>query len=172
MAVTAPPETASNSELVAWSFDVLNTHDVTPLKEQMWTADTWERFPTRTRHGADDIALEFEAAFRAVPDFRISIEAMAEQGDAVFVRWRITGTHSGAPWEGIAPSGRHMELDGLDHMTLRDRKLVSNFIVFDQLQFARAVGLVPVAGSTADRAMKAGYAARIKVSDRLRARRV
>jgi predicted ester cyclase len=171
MAVTAPPATSTNSELIAWSFDVLNTRDVTPLKQELWTAETWERFPTRTRRGPDDIAEEFEAGFRALPDFAIAIVAMAEQGDEVFVRWRITGTHSGAPWEGIAPSGRRVELDGTDHMTLRDRKLVSNFIVFDQLQFARAVGLVPAAGSTGDRAMKAGYAARIKVTDRLRARR-
>jgi predicted ester cyclase len=170
MAATAPPVDATNADLIRWSFDVLNTHDVTPLR-QFWTDESWERFPTRTRRGPDDIAQEFEAAFRALPDFRIEIQAMAEQGDDVLVRWRLTGAHSGEAWEGIAPSGRRVELDGFDHFTIRDRRVISNFVVFDQLQFARAVGFVPQEDSPGDRVLKAAYAARLKVAERLRERR-
>src|SRR5205809_153427 len=142
MAATEPAAGTSNAELIRWAFDVLNTHDVTPLK-QFWTDETWERFPMRTARGADDIGSVFEEAFAAMPDLRIEIVGLAEQGDDVFVRWHLGGTHTGAPWNGVAASGKRVELDGIDHFVVRDGRVVSNFVVFDQLQFARAVGLVP-----------------------------
>ena len=60
MAVTEPVAPATNAELIRWAFDVLNTHDVTPLKE-FWTADTVERFPTRTARGAEEISAVFDS---------------------------------------------------------------------------------------------------------------
>jgi len=106
----------------------------------LWSDETWERFPTRTARGADDIASMFDAAFAALPDFVVRIVELAEQGDNVFVRWKVTGTHTGASWEGVAPSGKRVELDGIDHFVVRDGRVVSNFIVFDQLQFAQPSG--------------------------------
>ncbi|MGH2910222.1 MAG: ester cyclase, partial [Solirubrobacteraceae bacterium] len=116
---------------------------------ELWTATTVERFPTETCVGTDDIAAYFEAAFAALPDFHIEIQAIAETGDDVMVRWRITGTHSGAAWQGVAPTGRAVALDGIDHFVIRDGAVVSNFVVFDQMQFARSVGLMPPDGSPA-----------------------
>jgi len=162
----APPESATNAELVRWAFDVLNTHDVTPLRP-MWTAATVERFPTETCVGTDRIAAYFEAAFAALPDFRIEIQAIAESGENVMVRWHLTGTHSGAAWQGVAPSGKPISLDGIDHFVVRDGTVVSNFVVFDQMQFARAVGLMPPDGSPAERAMKAAFAAKTRLWKRL-----
>ncbi len=163
----APPESATNAELIRWAFSVLNTHDVGPLRP-MWTSTTVERFPTETCVGTDPIAAYFEAAFAALPDFHIEIQAIAESGEDVMVRWHLTGTHSGAPWQGIAPTGRRVALDGIDHFVLRNGKVVSNFVVFDQMQFARAVGLMPPDGSPAERAMKAAFAAKTRLSGRLR----
>lgn len=56
----------------------------------------------------------------ALPDFHIEIIGLAEQGDDVFVQWRITGTHSGAAWQAIAPTGKPLELNGIDHFVVRD----------------------------------------------------
>jgi predicted ester cyclase len=162
----APPEAATNEELIRWAFDVLNTHDVSPVRP-MWTSTTVERFPTETCVGADAIAAYFEAAFAALPDFHIEIQALAASGDDVMVRWHLTGTHSGAAWQGIAPTGRRVELDGIDHFVVRGGNVVSNFVVFDQMQFARAVGLLPPDGSSAERAMKAAFAAKTRLMKRL-----
>jgi steroid delta-isomerase-like uncharacterized protein len=166
VAVSTPPAATSNAELIRWAFDVLNTHDVTSLKG-FWTDETWERFPSRTATGADDIASVFEEAFAAIPDLTIQIEELAEQGDNVFVRWHMTGTHTGAPWEGVVPSGKRIELDGIDHFVVRDGRVVSNFIVFDQLQFARAVGLMPESGTLGDRVVKAAFALLTKLAQAL-----
>lgn len=163
----APPETATNADLIRWAFSVLNTHDVGPLRP-MWTATTVERFPDQTAVGADAIAAYFQAAFDAMPDFHIEIQGLVEDGDDVMVRWHLAGTHSGATWQGIAPTGKRLSLDGIDHFVLHDGKVISNFVVFDQMQFARQVGLLPADGSPGDRAAKAAFGAVTRLRQRRR----
>jgi hypothetical protein len=55
MAIATPPTNATHAELIRWSFEQLNNHDVSGLKP-LWTADTVLRFPDRTCRGADEIA--------------------------------------------------------------------------------------------------------------------
>lgn len=160
-------ETASPGEVVAWSFDRLNDHDVTALRS-LWTAATVERFPDRTCHGADEIAAYFERVFAALPDFHMRVVALVEQGEDVFVHWQLTATHTGTPFSGIAATGRRIEIDGMDHFVMRHGALVSNFVVFDQMQFARAAGLLPADGSPADRGLKAAFNAKTRVAARVR----
>jgi predicted ester cyclase len=167
MATQTPPTGVSNAELVRWTFERLNERDLDGLR-QVWDADTVERFPTGTIRGSDDIASYFEEAFAALPDWRMEVVAIAEQGDDVFVHWQLTGRHSGGPFQGIAPTGKHITLDGMDHFVIADGKIASNFVVFDQMQFARAVGMLPPDGSRADRAVKAAFNARSKLVARLR----
>lgn len=168
MALAAPPTQASNAELVAWAFEQLNRRDAEPLK-QFWTAETVERFPDRTCRGTDEIAAYFEDTFAGVPDFHIEVKTITEQGDDVFVHWHATGTHTG-PLLGIAPTGRRIAIDGIDHFVIRDRKVVSNFVVFDQMQYARGIGMMPPDGSAADKALKGAFNAKTALAERLKRR--
>jgi steroid delta-isomerase-like uncharacterized protein len=165
MAVETPLTNMSNEDLIRWTFDRLNARDVDALM-QVWTESTVERFPDRTCRGATEIASYFRDVFAAIPDWNMQIVGLAAQGDDVFVHWRLSGTHSG-PLLGIEATGKHLEVDGVDHFTLRDGKIVSNFVIFDQMQFARGIGMMPADGSTADRAMKAAFNGRTKLLERL-----
>lgn len=161
---SAPPTGASNAELVRWAFEeCLNRQDITPLRA-LWTDETVERFPDETCHGADAIASYFERCLTAMPDFHMEIRSLAEAGDDVFVHWRLTGTHRGL-FAGIEPTGRSLAIDGMDHFVLRDGRVVSNFVVFDQLQVTRQLGLLPADGSPADRAMKAAFNVKTRVAE-------
>ena len=170
MALATPPTGVSNAELVRWTFEILNTRDVEPLRA-FWTDATVERFPSRTVRGTDAIVAYFNEVFAAMPDFHMEVVSVAETGDDVFVRWHLTATHSGAPFEGIDATGRTLAIDGMDHFVVRDGTLVSNFVIFDQMQFARQLGLLPPDGSAADRAMKAAFNAKTRLGSRLRNRR-
>jgi predicted ester cyclase len=97
-----------------------------------------------------------------MPDFHMEVLAIAEQGDDVFVHWRLTGTHEG-PLLGIEPTGRKLAIDGMDHFVIRDGTVVSNFVVFDQMQYARQIGMMPADGSPADTAVKRAFNARTKL---------
>jgi steroid delta-isomerase-like uncharacterized protein len=170
MAVAAPPTGVTNGELVRWSFEVLNAHDVESMRP-LWTSATIERFPSRTLHGAEAMAAYFRELFAALPDLHMRIVALAKTSADVFVHWQMTGTHSGASFEGIDPTGRAIAVDGMDHFVVRDNMIVSNFVVFDQMQFARQIGMLPPDGSAADRATKAAFNAKTRLLARLRRRR-
>jgi steroid delta-isomerase-like uncharacterized protein len=167
MAATSPPTTASNGELVRWAVEILNTRDVTPLR-QLWTDESVEHFPDRTCRGAGEIAEYFEQVLAALPDFHMEINEIAEQDEHVFVRWHLTGTHTGGPIQGIEATGRRIELDGIDHSVLREGLVVSNHIVFDQMSWARQIGLMPADGSGADRAMKTAFNAKTMLEKKIR----
>lgn len=167
MATTAsPPVNASNGELVRWAFEMLNHRDVTPLRPY-WTDETVEHFPDRTCRGPEEIAAYFEDAFAAIPDFHMDVIALVEQGDDVFVHWHLTGTHQGELL-GIAPTGKPLAIDGMDHFVIRDGRVLSNFVVFDQMQYARQIGMMPDDGSGADRALKQAFNARTRLVRRFR----
>jgi steroid delta-isomerase-like uncharacterized protein len=136
----------------------------------LWHDGTVQRFPDRTCHGADEIRRYFEDTFAAIPDLRVEIVALAEQGDDVFVQWRLTGTQEG-PLQGLEATGRALALDGVDHFTLRDGRIDANFVVYDQTQWGRQIGLMPPDASTADRALKGAFNARVKLARRIQARR-
>ena len=156
MSLATPPASATNAELIRWAFDALNRQDIDALR-QSWTPETEERFPDRTCRGEEEIAAYFEALLAALPDFHMEIVNLAEAGEDVYVQWILTGTHTGAPFQGIEATGKRLTLDGIDHFVVRDGRVASNFVISDQLQFARQIGLIPPEGSAADRAMKAAF---------------
>jgi steroid delta-isomerase-like uncharacterized protein len=166
MAISTAPTDVSNADLIRWSFDILNSHDAASLA-QLYTPQTVEHFPDRICHGGDEIVAYFREVFAAVPDWDIQMVGLAEQGDDVFVQWHMTGTHTG-PLLGIAPTGKSLAIDGIDHFVVRDGKIVSNFVVVDQLQYARQLGMMPPEGSMADRAMKSLFNVRTKLARRLK----
>jgi len=167
MAATAPPVEAGNVALVRWAFDVINTHDTTALRE-VWAPDVIERFPNRTCRGVDEVGAYFAEAFAALPDLHMEVVHAIGEGEDVFVRWKLTGTHTGAAWTGIEATGERVELDGMDHFTVRDGRIVANFVVFDQMAVGQAMGILPQEGSPADRAMKAAFNAKTKVAEAIR----
>jgi steroid delta-isomerase-like uncharacterized protein len=167
MAAQAPPAGARPGELVAWTFERLNERDIESMR-QVWGPETVERFPTATIHGADGMADYFAELFAALPDLHMEVVKLAEDDEDVFVHWRLTGTHSGGPFQGIATTNKPIVLDGMDHFVIRDGSIATNFVVFDQMQFARAIGMMAPDGSRPDRALKAAFNARSRLVARLR----
>ncbi|MGI9099916.1 MAG: ester cyclase [Solirubrobacteraceae bacterium] len=159
----------TNGELIRWSFERLNARDLQTLR-RFWSAETVARFPQGAYRGTDAIAAYFAEALASLPDWHMEIVALVEQGDDVFVHWHLTGTHSGSPFQGIAPSGRAIALDGMDHVVMRDGVVVTTFVVYDQMQFARQIGMMPQDGSRGDRAVKAAFNAKSRLLGRLRRR--
>ena len=157
-----PPADRSPAAVVRWIFGVLNSHSAEPLRA-VWSAETRERFPPRTYRGPDEIAGYFAGLFAALPDATFTVEALVADGETVFVRWRLVGTHTGAEFEGIAATGRRVDLDGVDHFVVRDGTVVSNFVVFDQMQLARQLGLLPQDGSRTDVGLKRAFNALVRL---------
>jgi predicted ester cyclase len=165
--VAAPPADASNVERIRWEFEMLNNHDVSPLKQHLWTAETVARFPDRTTRGGEELAAYLEGQFAALTDWHMDVVAIAGQGDDVFVHWHLTGTHSG-PMFGVQPTGKPITVDGVDHLVLRDGKVASVYVATDGMEFARQFGMMPSDGSAADKALKATFNAKTRLVQTVR----
>ena len=67
------------------------------------------------------------AAFlEALPDLQIVVDDTCAEGDAVVLRWRVTGTHLGEGF-GVPHSGRHVELRGMSWFRFRDGLLTEGW---------------------------------------------
>ena len=150
--------------------DAFNAHDVSAFRE-VWADGVTERFPDAAVTGKDQLAAYFGELFAAVPDVRMEIVSMAEEGETVFLRWKLTGTHTGGAFQGVHPTGKSVALDGIDEMTIRDGRMHANFVVFDRMQFGQQLGLLPPDGSGQEKAMKAAFNARMALKKRLARRR-
>ena len=157
----------TNTELALQVLDAINAHDTGALRA-LWPPEMTERFPDRTLHGPDELAAYFEGLFAALPDFHMEKVSSVEEGETVFVRWRMTATHTGGQFNGIDVTGKAVSLDGFDQITFRDGKMASNFVVFDQMEVGRQLGLLPPDGSPPDRALKAAFNAKTKIADAIK----
>ena len=168
MAATTPTS-AAPAELGRRLVEAVGRKDLDAVRP-FWTEETVDVFHALGREvrGPQALTAFFEQTFAAYPDFRM--EVLGAWGDETHatVRWRITGTFSGAPFEGIEPTGRRVELLGIDAMEFRDGKLVRNDVYYDGATFARQIGMLPPMGSPADKAMTAAFNATTALKKRLR----
>ncbi|HSJ16931.1 MAG TPA: ester cyclase [Solirubrobacterales bacterium] len=117
----------------------------------------------------DEVREWFAALFAAVPDFSFEVLDLVAGGDKAAVRWRSRGTFNGTgKFEGIAPTGASLDVEGFDLLTVADAKVTSNHAYINGMDMARQMGVMPPAGSLADRAMLAATNARIAAAARVR----
>jgi len=147
---------ATNTEIVKAAVAAVNAHDAAAIKT-FWAPNGEERFPDAVCHGHDEIGRYFQEGFDAIPDLHVEPVAFAAEGDSVFMQSMLSGTHTGGPFKGIAATGKRLDIPAIDHFTVRDDKIVSNFIVFDQMEMGRQLGVLPPENSVADRAIKAAF---------------
>jgi predicted ester cyclase len=169
-----PPGTtaATESETGAAAktyFDAIAERDVEAMVA-CWEPGTMGRVVGMADlHVPEDLRAWFTAIFEAVPDFRFEVLDMVVDGDRAAVRWRARGTFDGTgKVEGVAPTGTAIDLEGFDLLTVRDKKIVSNHAYTNGMEMARQMGVMPPAGSAAERAMLAATNARTAARDRIR----
>jgi steroid delta-isomerase-like uncharacterized protein len=148
-------------------FAALNRKNADDLL-QYWTEDVAEEFPNATCRSRAEVRDYFASLFAAIPDFHIEPKKIIAEGDTVFVRWHATGTFTGAPWMGIRPSGSKLEVYGIDCFTLRHGKISAAFVVFDQMSFARQIGIMPPEGSAMDCLLINAFNTKTRLRKRLR----
>jgi steroid delta-isomerase-like uncharacterized protein len=165
MAVTE--KSLSPSEVIRTAFERLNAHDADGIVE-CDAEDVVEDWPLVGRlDGRTAVRDHFASLFAAVPDLHLDIERMVAEGDAVFLHWHATGTFTGAAFNGIAATGRQIDIRGNDYFTVRDGKIASAFIAYDGMDYAIQAGVLPARGTAPDRVMTAAVNAVTAIRQRL-----
>jgi steroid delta-isomerase-like uncharacterized protein len=155
--------------VVAAVFDHINNHDLEGWKS-LAADDVRQDWPIVGRlEGVSAVAEQFRALFDAFPDLHLEVLHTAAEGKHVFVHWRATGTFSHGEFNGIRATGRRIDLRGTDCFTIRDGKVVENFIAYDGLSFAIQAGVLPRHGTVADRVMTRAINVATRVRNQLRA---
>jgi steroid delta-isomerase-like uncharacterized protein len=78
----------------------------------------------------------------AFPDVRLTINDQIAEGDKVCTRWTATGTHKGELM-GIAPTGKHATVTGVDIDRYQGGKVVEAWASYDMLGLLQQLGVVP-----------------------------
>jgi steroid delta-isomerase-like uncharacterized protein len=107
--------------------------------------------------GRDELRDYLGSMFAGMPDARTTITRLVAGESSCAVEFRIEATLEGAPFMGIEPSGKRVEIRGMDLFELEDGKLVSNTSYFDSMGIARQIGMLPADGSGPDRAMRSAF---------------
>ena len=146
-------KTRTPEETVRSYFDAVIARDPDAMAGH-WAEDGIEEIlPVGIFRGPDEVRAWFAELFAAIPDFDMTIDRVLAQDDDVLVQWRASGSFTGGSLMGVEPTGRHIELRGLDWLEVKDEKVVRNTAFADGAALARGMGLLPPQGSGAEKAM-------------------
>jgi hydroxyacylglutathione hydrolase len=104
----------------------------------------------------------------ALPDLSMQVVSTTSEGERCGVQWRMTGTFAGSNgFNGIAPTGSPVTLEGFDLLTVRDGLIHSNDAFSDSMTFARQIGMLPPQGSSAEARIARAFNAKTRLGKRL-----
>lgn len=149
-------------------FDAVAARDAEAMASH-WRADGIDDLvPIGVLRGPDEVRDFFTELFTAVPDLDFIVHEVTAGERVAAVQWRASGTFDGGPFQGIDPTGRRIQLRGCDCVEVEDGKLVRNTAYWDNMAFARDVGMMPPLDSPGERAMKRAFNSFTKLRGALR----
>jgi steroid delta-isomerase-like uncharacterized protein len=151
-------------------FDALARRDADAMAA-LWAPDGVDHIAGQVdARGPAGVRAYFEELFAAFPDLATTVRSAVTEGDRTAVHWTATGTHLGPLW-GVAPTGRRVELEGIDLLDVRAGLIVRNEALADAMSVARQVGLLPTAGSGTEDRLFSAFNARTRALRRAGAQR-
>lgn len=122
-----------NKELVRKYYDeVLNGRNLDAVGD--YFAD--ERIVEGVRRGCFSY-------FTAFPDLHLSLDELIAEGDSVFLRSTMTGTHDGE-YKGIPATGRHIASESAEVFTIADGRFVGYWCLSNVAGLMRQLTEEPV----------------------------
>ena len=96
----------------------------------------------------------FGEVYGAFPDFTLEILDVVSDAEKAVLRWRVRGTFNGSgSFMGIRPTGRSIDLEGMDMIWVRDGKVQRVEAHMDGMTMARQLGAMPPKDSPPERLM-------------------
>jgi len=100
---------------------------------------------TRQVRGRENVKQFVTMVFKAFPDFHANIEDLIAEGDKVWVRVKITMTHT-VEYRGIAPTGKKITETSVSINRIVDGKIVEQWYVTDDMDFYKQLGFIEYKG--------------------------
>lgn len=137
------------TDVVRNKFAALNAQDASRMAGYFGPS-VEKQVPGAVLHGRDEVAGFVAVFWEAFPDIKLAITAEVEEGSAVMVQGRITGTHLGTfhtPAGDMPPTRRHVDLSFSDYYRLEGGLIVESHLHLDRLELLEQLGATPAAAS-------------------------
>lgn len=153
---TTPASTLEENRAIATEFfAAVHARDIDRM-QAVWKPGGIDAFPgNRTMTVPEEQRTFFLAFFDAFHDWTVEVLDTICEGDAVVVHWRLTAGFTGpGRFDGFVHTGAKGTVQGCDRLVIQDGRIVHLDAYFDTTEMARAIGLMPPAGSAPDKGMK------------------
>jgi len=143
---------AENKALVEHFFDQVCNKRQLGLADQLFAAHHVHHDPSSPwvgtgPQGMKDLIGLYQRSF---PDAHWAVHQIIEAGDTVVTRWTGIGTHS-ADLMGIAPTNKHVSVDGIWIHRISAGKIVESWVVWDTLGMLQQLGVAAPMGRAGGR---------------------
>jgi steroid delta-isomerase-like uncharacterized protein len=140
-------ETASpNRKLLDYYVERYNAGDLDGVMD-LYAEDSVQLMPDGFFEGRSTIRERLAQELDAFSDVAHRVESFVDQGDAFADEWTFVGTHTG-PFSlpdgtEVPPTGRRVEIRGMELVQMRDGKIVVDNLYYDTTAVLAQLGLVP-----------------------------
>jgi steroid delta-isomerase-like uncharacterized protein len=137
---------SANSELLDRYVELYNAGDLDGVMD-LYADDAVQNMPDGSFVGRSAIRERLAQELEGFTDVNHVVRSFVEQGDAFCDEWTFAGTHT-RPFHlpdgtELPPTGKRVEIRGMELCEVRDGKLVLNTLYYDNLAVAGQLGLVP-----------------------------
>ena len=113
----------------------------------LYADDAVQLMPDGTFEGRAAIRDRLAQELNAFSDLAHRFTSYVEEGDAFADEWVFVGTHTGPlvlpDGTEVPPTGKRVEMPGMELVKMRDGKIVVDNLYYDNLAVAAQLGLLP-----------------------------
>jgi len=170
--VTTGSEKTDSAAVARAYFEAVARRDLDAMESFYAPGGTGEIHGLTELRAGDTYRPWFAALFAAFPDFEFEVLDLMATGEKAAVRWRARGSFTGSEsFEGLAPNGASVEVQGCDVLTVRDGLIQRNDAYMNAADMARQLGALPPQGSLPEKAMTGALNLKTRLVGFVRARR-
>ncbi|MGD2072806.1 MAG: ester cyclase [Candidatus Thorarchaeota archaeon] len=96
-------------------------------------------------HRLEDLKQVLRRQYKGFPDVHRTLEDIIADEDGVWIRVKITATHTGE-YRGIEPTGKKIVMDAVPRYRIVDGKIVEGWSVWNPLNLFKQLGVVEYKG--------------------------
>jgi hydroxyacylglutathione hydrolase len=162
---------AAGSEVEAVArryFDAINARDL-ERAVGMWAPGGREHVRGQVNATAPEGVRDFIGGMlEAFPDLHFEVLSTTTEDQRCGVQWRLSATYAGpAHFNGVAPTGDRIELEGVDLLTVQDGLIQANDAFSDTMSVPRQLGLLPPQGSAAEQGLTGAFNLKTRLTQSL-----
>lgn len=140
------PQGSSHTSLLERYVELYNVRDLDGCVE-LFAEDAAQVSPDGTVEGRSGIRERLARQLAACPDMRLSVGSFVEQRNTFADEWAFAGTHTGPfllpDGTELPPTGRPVEIKGMEFVRVRDGEIVTRHLYYDYLVVATQFGVLP-----------------------------